>query len=49
MAALKILQRYSLFVIFMKFTKARENLFCCEELVVVLFVETNVDVSLYSI
>ena len=40
-AALKILQRYSLFVLFVKCTKAGEAFLHCKELT---FLETNVDV-----
>ena len=43
------LQRYSSFVIFMKCTKTGEAFLHCEELVVVAFVETNVDASFDSI
>ena len=46
---LKIVQRYSSSVIFMKCTKTSEDFLCCEELVVVAFVETNVDALFDSI
>ena len=48
-ATLQILQRYSSFMIFMKCTKTSEALLCCEELVVVALVETNVDALFGSI
>ena len=48
-ATLKILQRYSSSVIFMKCTKTGEAFVCCEELVVVALVETNVDALFDSI
>ena len=48
-ATLQIFQRYSLSVIFMKFTKIGEAFLRCEELILVAFVEINVDASFDSI
>ena len=46
---LQILQRYSSSMIFMKCTKTGEAFLCYEDLVVVGFVETNVDALFDSI
>ena len=48
-STLKILQRYSSSVIFIKCSKAGKAFFLCDELMLVEFVETNVDVSVDSI
>ena len=48
-ATLKFLQRYSLSMIFMKCTKTGEAIIYCEELVVVAFVQTNIDALFDSI
>ena len=46
---LQILQRYSSFAIFKKCTKTGEAFLCCEDFVVVGFVETNFDAFFDSI
>ena len=48
-ATLKFFQRYSSSMIFMKCTMLDEAFLLCEELVVVVVVETNVDASFDSI
>ena len=48
-STLKILQRYSSFVIFMNSTKTGEGFLHCEELVTVESVETNFDALFDSI
>ena len=48
-ASLQILQRYSSYVIFIKCTNTGEAFVCCEELVALALVETNVDALFDSI